>query len=184
MADTQLPRFQVFLQGKPGDPFQDVGSVHAADPELAMLNARDVFVRRPECNGLWVVPVEMIHTYTRQVFREDLSEAASNDDPSGQEMFHIFCKVKPAGALVQMGAVSAASPREALRKALELFGDEGFIWWVFPASQVTASQPEDVSSMFAPASTKGFRSSTDFHTLTAMRELRKVKPSAERAHNE
>jgi 1,2-phenylacetyl-CoA epoxidase PaaB subunit len=52
LSDTQLPRFQVFCKqaAPPGR-----GSVHAPDSGLALLNA-EVFVRRPECSGLWVIP--------------------------------------------------------------------------------------------------------------------------------
>lgn len=178
MKDTQLPRFQVFLQTKPGEPFQDVGSVHAADPELALLNARDVFVRRPECHGLWVVPVEAISTHTTSVSAMDPLEVTETH-PGNPETYHVFYKPKPAGALIQLGTVEACSPSEAMREALAGFGSRGFVWWVFPASKVTASNPEDETSLFAPARTKGFRMSTDFHTLTAMRELIR-RPSGER----
>lgn len=178
MNDTQLPRYQVFLQTKPGEPYQDVGSVHAADAELALLNARDVFVRRPECHALWVVPVEAIFTQasgrTSEQF-EDVDIEAGNP-----ETYHVFYKPKPASALQQLGTVAARSPSEAMQKAQQAFAVRAFVWWVFPASQVSASSPADETSLFAPARTKGFRMSTDFHTLTAMRELMKERPGGKR----
>jgi len=177
MSDTQLPRYQVFLRARSGEPYQDVGSVHAPDAELALLNARDVFVRRPECHGLWVVPAEAIFGYTSDHTSDRIGGA--NYEQGKPETYHVFCKSKPASALVQMGEVEASSPSEAMQKALAAFTAEGFVWWVFPASQVTSSSPEDETSMFAPASTKGFRMATDFHTLTAMRELMKERPSGE-----
>ena len=37
-----------------------MGSVHAADKELALLNARDVYTRRNEGTSIWVVPAQYI----------------------------------------------------------------------------------------------------------------------------
>ena len=62
MTDTQWPRYEVFKQDKPGKPHEAVGSVHAPDAEMAMLNARNVFVRRPSAVSLWVVAADVIRT--------------------------------------------------------------------------------------------------------------------------
>jgi hypothetical protein len=43
-----ISRFEVFQQERPGRPHRNIGSVHAPDVEMALLNARDVFARRPE----------------------------------------------------------------------------------------------------------------------------------------
>jgi len=37
-----------------------VGSVHAADKELALQNARDLYTRRNEGTSIWVVPADAI----------------------------------------------------------------------------------------------------------------------------
>ncbi len=71
MPDTQWSRYQVFLQEKPGTPHQDMGSIHAPDREMALLNARDVFVRRPACVSLWIVPVQSIFSRTAQEIQEN-----------------------------------------------------------------------------------------------------------------
>jgi ring-1,2-phenylacetyl-CoA epoxidase subunit PaaB len=72
MTDTQWRRFEVFVQEKVGEPYQNVGAVHAPDAEMALQNARDVFVRRPECVSLWVVPAEMIFAKTAQELETSL----------------------------------------------------------------------------------------------------------------
>jgi len=59
-GDTQWPLWEVFVQEKSGDPHQHAGSVHAADSELALQNARDVYARRGKVISLWVVPSEKI----------------------------------------------------------------------------------------------------------------------------
>jgi ring-1,2-phenylacetyl-CoA epoxidase subunit PaaB len=55
MSDTQWPVFEVFHQSKRGEPHVHVGSVHAPDPEMALMLARDQFARRLDCTSLWVV---------------------------------------------------------------------------------------------------------------------------------
>jgi len=52
----ELPLWEVFVRGKRGLSHTHVGSVHAADPQMALRNARDVYTRRNEGVSLWVVP--------------------------------------------------------------------------------------------------------------------------------
>jgi ring-1,2-phenylacetyl-CoA epoxidase subunit PaaB len=58
--DSQWPLWEVFIQSKSGQPYKHAGSVHAADKELALLNARDVYTRRNEGISIWVVPAQYI----------------------------------------------------------------------------------------------------------------------------
>jgi len=53
--DTQLNLWEVFIQSKSGMPYVHAGSVHAADSEMAVQNARDTYTRRSEGTSLWVV---------------------------------------------------------------------------------------------------------------------------------
>lgn len=55
-TDSQWPLWEVFTQERAGDPHQHAGSVHAADAEQALQNARDVYARRNEAVSIWVVP--------------------------------------------------------------------------------------------------------------------------------
>ena len=55
-----LPVWEVFIQVKNGGSFQHVGNVHAADKELAMQNARDLYTRRMEGTCIWIVRSENI----------------------------------------------------------------------------------------------------------------------------
>jgi ring-1,2-phenylacetyl-CoA epoxidase subunit PaaB len=183
-GDTQLPRYQVFLQEKAGGPYEDVGSVHAADPEMALQNARDVFVRRPETHSLWVAPAEAIYSRTAQELEveertgvEPGTEPSTGERESSEKRYYVFCKARSAGTQTLVGEVQASSPGAALEQARGAFPARRspFAWWVLPASQVFASRAEDVESMFAPAFTKPFRLATEFHTLTAMRTIKAGK---------
>jgi len=59
-SSDELPLWEVFTQAKDGAPHEHAGSVHAADAEQALQNARDVYARRGEAVSLWVVPSEAI----------------------------------------------------------------------------------------------------------------------------
>jgi ring-1,2-phenylacetyl-CoA epoxidase subunit PaaB len=59
-ADTQWPLWEVFVQPAQGAPYEHSGSVHAPDAEGALQNARDVYSRRGEAIGIWVVPSNAI----------------------------------------------------------------------------------------------------------------------------
>lgn len=50
------PLWEVFVRARRGLAHGHVGSVHAADPELALQAARDLFTRRAEGVSIWVVP--------------------------------------------------------------------------------------------------------------------------------
>lgn len=58
--DDQGILWEIFVQTKPGLPHKHVGSLHAADKETALQNARDVYTRRSEGTNLWVVPAVAI----------------------------------------------------------------------------------------------------------------------------
>ena len=58
--DSQGPIWEVFVQAKSGQPFRHAGGLHAFDKEMAIENARDLYCRRGEAVGLWVVPAAEI----------------------------------------------------------------------------------------------------------------------------
>lgn len=47
--------FEVFVRSRRGLSHNHVGSVHAADSQMALRNARDLYTRRQEGVSLWVV---------------------------------------------------------------------------------------------------------------------------------
>ena len=54
-SESQGQLWEVFIQSKPGQAFKHVGSVHAFDKDLAVENARDIYTRRGEGTGSWVI---------------------------------------------------------------------------------------------------------------------------------
>ena len=55
MTDQSWPLYEVFLRGKRGLNHVHVGSLHAADAEMALHHARDLYTRRNEGVSIWVV---------------------------------------------------------------------------------------------------------------------------------
>lgn len=70
--NKEWPIWEVFIRNKNGLEHRHVGSLHAADQEMAIENARDVYTRRQEGVSIWVVETKYI--------------SASNPDNS-EEMF-------------------------------------------------------------------------------------------------
>ena len=52
---ARWPLYEVFLRGKRGLNHVHVGSLHAADAEMALHHARDLYTRRNEGVSIWVV---------------------------------------------------------------------------------------------------------------------------------
>jgi len=181
MADTQWPRYQVFVQENLGKPHLDAGSVHAPDDELALLNARDVFVRRPECVSLWVVRADRIFSRTHEELIQEASGQAKGENSlaGASQSYAVFCKEKPAGTHAYLCEAQATSPARALAQAIALYqSGKGatrtpYAWWVIPVRWITKSEPQESESWFSPARDKPFRLSTDFRTVSAMREIQK-----------
>jgi len=55
MSDKNWPLFEIFIRSKNGLSHKHAGSLHAADAEMAINNARDVYTRRQEGVSIWVV---------------------------------------------------------------------------------------------------------------------------------
>jgi ring-1,2-phenylacetyl-CoA epoxidase subunit PaaB len=59
--NDEWPLWEVFIRSKNGLSHKHAGSVHAADAQMALENARDVYTRRMEGVSLWVVESKHIH---------------------------------------------------------------------------------------------------------------------------
>lgn len=58
---VEWPLWEVFIRSKLGLDHKHVGSLHAADAQMAIENARDVYTRRQEGVSIWVVESKAIH---------------------------------------------------------------------------------------------------------------------------
>ena len=55
MTETPMPLWEVFIRSRNGLAHGHVGSVHAADAQMALQAARDTYTRRGEGLSIWVV---------------------------------------------------------------------------------------------------------------------------------
>lgn len=56
MTNNEIPLWEVFIRPRNGLSHKHCGSVHAADAEMAIQAARDVYTRRGEGTSIWVIP--------------------------------------------------------------------------------------------------------------------------------
>ena len=166
---TQWPRYEVFKQARAGEPHRNVGSVHAPDAEMALLNARDVFARRPSCLSLWVVPAAAVVAW-------NVVEPPPPETPGAAQAYAVCAKRGHKQAMTYvdyLGAVQATSPAEALRLAPAAFAaPDALVWWVFAEAAISRSAPEDAAG-FAAATGKVFRLPNQYHTVFTMQKIRR-----------
>ena len=55
MSEAAMPLWEVFIRARNGLSHKHAGSIHAADAEMALHAARDVYTRRGEGQSIWVV---------------------------------------------------------------------------------------------------------------------------------
>lgn len=160
----------VFQQEGPDQPVVHNGTIHAPDAELAMLNARDVFVRRPEAVALWVVPADAIFTQTQ----EELEKAEPVDQSTSQLVdYYVFGKFSQQAQCRHIGEVQADSLQAAVQAAIVTFADKQPLWWwVFPVSAVYKNESSEAEPMFSAARYKTFKDQAEYPVVTMMRTLR------------
>ncbi|AFZ66394.1 phenylacetate metabolism protein [Deinococcus peraridilitoris] len=164
--DTQWPRWEVFKQDTPGKPHQAVGSVHAVDPQHALVTARTVFVRRPSAVSLWVVRADDIFSRTaEELAAEELARdtGAPEETPGEAGTFLVFRKTSHKRSMTFVdyaGELQATSPAQALGLAREQFQElPVLVWWIIPEQAISRSgdDPDTIDSWFAPARDKTYR---------------------------
>jgi ring-1,2-phenylacetyl-CoA epoxidase subunit PaaB len=78
MSTTQdWPLYEVFIRSKQGLSHVHAGSLHAADEQMALENARDVYTRRSEGTSIWVVESSAI-TASAPEDKDAMFEPADN----------------------------------------------------------------------------------------------------------
>ncbi len=186
--ETQWPRWEIFKQDSEKRPYQAVGSVHAGDPDHALLTARNVFVRRPAAVSLWAVREADILVATPE-------EVTSHPDllqtPGEADTYHVGVKKSHKRSMVfvdLVGTVRASGPGDALRQARDQHAD-ALAWLVFPDSATvrTDDDPGTVESWFAPARDKTYKQQQYYgvigkHVGELKREGRMPRRASEEPH--
>lgn len=71
------PLWEVFIRPRNGLSHRHAGSLHAADAQLALQAARDVYTRRGEGNSIWVIPSSEI-TASNPQDKEEMFDPADD----------------------------------------------------------------------------------------------------------
>ena len=77
---TDWPLWEVFIRSKQGLDHKHAGSLHAADAQMAIENARDVYTRRMEGVSIWVVESKYIHASNQEEAGEPYDPAVDKID--------------------------------------------------------------------------------------------------------
>ncbi len=79
-AKAEWPLWEVFVRSKAGLDHKHCGSLHAADPAMAIQLARDVYTRRQEGTSVWVVRSD-------QIVASDPGDKAMYFDPMADKVY-------------------------------------------------------------------------------------------------
>ena len=79
-SESDWPLWEIFIRSKQGLDHKHAGSLHAADAQMAIENARDVYTRRMEGISIWVVESKYIHA-------SNPDEADSLYDPANDKIY-------------------------------------------------------------------------------------------------
>jgi ring-1,2-phenylacetyl-CoA epoxidase subunit PaaB len=79
-SQSDWPLWEVFIRSKQGLDHKHMGSLHAADAQMAIENARDVYTRRMEGISIWVVESKYIHA-------SNPTEAESLYEPANDKVY-------------------------------------------------------------------------------------------------
>lgn len=74
------PLYEIFIRSKSGLNHKHVGSLHAADAQMAIENARDVYTRRQEGISIWVVE-------SKNVFASDPADSDPFFEPAQDKIY-------------------------------------------------------------------------------------------------
>jgi len=167
--DTQWPRYYVFERPREDAAFIHAGSVHAADREMALLTARDIFARRPSRTAMWVVRADAIYSKTAE---ELVLEGAPEKGEGEAALFQVFAKTRQKGVCVHIGEVLAPDAGGALAAALNAFSEvNALVWWVAPDAAFVKSGEEEAELYFGSSPGKAFRHENHYPVRTMMREV-------------
>jgi ring-1,2-phenylacetyl-CoA epoxidase subunit PaaB len=160
----QLTTFEVFVQPKPGKPFQHEGIVHASDIEMAYLFAKESFTRRFTCSSLCVAPTSSVVMSPMTEGQESAFDRLAEIGGGQQEQatYEVFVLLKRGRQHVHAGSVQAANAAEAMESVRGAWtGKAVFNVWAIPkaAFRFTGEHETDLWSTLPE---KKFRDAADY----------------------
>jgi len=174
----QFGTYEVFVEPKPGKPFQHEGAVHAPNLEMAYILAKETFTRRFTCSSLYVVD-------TRDVIVSLLTEGEQNifDLIEESELttetsdFEIYQLTKRGKQHVFLGSVKASTPQEAMAIAKTKLNTGKLIYnlWAIPTDKIRFTTEEE-KEYWITLPEKKFRDASNYKGGDKLKQfLEKVK---------
>ena len=80
MSEKNTPLWEVFIRARNGLAHKHAGSLHAADAEMALQAARDVYTRRGEGQSVWVVR-------SSEIVASDPQDKEMMFEPTGDKIY-------------------------------------------------------------------------------------------------
>jgi len=162
-TDRGWPRWEVFVRQNGGLAHIYSESVHAADAETALLNARDAYLRRVEGVSLWVVPAAAV-----TIWEPDAEDPPSDEAEGDRALWEIFVRNRRGLAPVHAGSLPATGAGDAIAKARDIYvtHEEGSSVWAVPSAAIYAADPAEADALFAPFADKDYRYPT-FYEIPA-----------------
>ena len=77
---NQWPLWEVFIRSMAGLNHKHVGSLHAADAQMAISNARDLYCRRQEGVSIWVIQ-------SKDIVASDPEDKEAFFDPAADKIY-------------------------------------------------------------------------------------------------
>jgi ring-1,2-phenylacetyl-CoA epoxidase subunit PaaB len=161
----QLGTFEVFVKPKEGKPFQHEGAVHATEPEMAFVLAKENFTRRFMCVSLFVVDTRSVfvshYTDDNHSVYDDVK--ANSSDGAGSHSFEIFHLLKRGKQHVHAGQVLAKDYADAITQAKKTVAISGPVYnlWVIRSEDIRFTTDEE-KDFWLTLPEKKFRDASDY----------------------
>lgn len=159
----QWGTFEVFVKPKEGKPFQHEGAVHAVDPDLAFVLAKETFTRRFLCSSLFVTATQNVFVTDYTDNNQNIYETVNGKASGEGQTFEIFHLLKRGKQHVHGGSVVATDHEDALRAAKQKLSSGVAVLnvWVIRTDDIrfTSSEEQDLWNTLPD---KKFRDASDY----------------------
>jgi ring-1,2-phenylacetyl-CoA epoxidase subunit PaaB len=105
--------YEVFHQKKRGDQHIHVGIVHAANPEMALILAKETFGRRRQTANIWVVKSAQVYP----TLYEDMDIFATTPEKTYREASDYYCMDRIRKYQQEHGIVDRKEERRKKKEA-------------------------------------------------------------------
>jgi 1,2-phenylacetyl-CoA epoxidase PaaB subunit len=134
-----LPGYVIFTQLKSDGPFIYAGWLNAADPEMALLLAREHYGQDQECVHIWAAPRQFVGG-----LRENLD--ASAEPVAEPRKYRIFTQKNAGDQHFSSIEVTASCAADAIDLARTTVPDAQRLHniWAIPTTEITATNDDDL----------------------------------------